>query len=231
MPEQTQTRTISHAGQELGSSQITRSQNQVSPQLETQILDFEVPTDIDHISYRGERHWTKAEFRGMVTYSADGDGTIDNLTPRLVPIAGEKTVADQPFPTAVVYNATSGNELTIDSIDYGSDTITLASSQTGGDTLKIYYAIAEGELKLQGVNNLDQVVGVADRWGTPLDQWTSFDQNKEGTEINLQGSIDAGHNESLQVLVDSPRQVVWTETDYPRGTYVSSLEQQVDITL
>lgn len=55
-------------------------------------------------------------------------------------------------------------------------------------------------------------------------------QDKQGTEVNLQGSLSWDRDEKLQVLVDSPTEIVWEHEEYP-DAYVTTLEMDVRITI
>ena len=238
-----QTRTISHTGSELGSDMVDLTQNQVSPQRESAIASFECPRKFESITYAGRKHYTKAELRGMESFTVsddDASGTLEEgertlaLSTNLRPVAGEEALDDQPFESVQAVNVTQSAaienaDLTV---DYAANEVVVAESAVAdGDEIKVYPVINEGSLKIQGVNQFGQVEGPADKWSIPLYRFSDFDQDQRGREINLQGRIKWSRYESIEYVVDSPRQVVWTDADYPHGSYVSHLEQRVDIEL
>lgn len=225
-----QERTISHTGQEVEPENVTLSQNQVSPQRKSSVIAWECPAKYDEIRYAGRRHFTKMELRTLEEVTADGSATY-GLSTRLQPVGGEEEVDEQPIPAVVAYDVTADAELEVESINYATDEVTLASSPADGNDLKFYPCLSEGEVQIQGVNQFGQVEGPADRWQTPVYRWLDFDQDKRGTEVNLQGSIRFGRYESIELTVDSPQQVVWEDADYPRDSFVSNVQQRVDVVL
>jgi hypothetical protein len=229
--EQIQERTISHTGSELGSSNVTLSQNQVSPQLETKIIEFEGPRQFEEIRYYGPQHWTKMILRSLVEIADAPAQTTQSISHDLIPIAGEEALDDQPFPTIVGYNVTDDSELDIVSVDYAADEVELSAAPTADDNLKFYPVLSRGTVKYQAVNPFGQVEGALDTWGVPVYRWADFDQDQRGTEINLQGSLEWGETEVLRMVLDSEQQVTWTDDHYPDGAYVSTLEQRVEIEL
>lgn len=228
MPE-TQEYTISHTGSVVETANLTRSQNQVSPQRETEILSFECPDNFDQISYVAQRDSTRFKPRAKEVFSGDGSTTTFSLSGDIIPVAGEESIADQPYP--VVVAAVGGSEVSIASVDYAANSVTLDSAPASGtDNVQLFPIVTEGTLKFRGLNALDQNVGPVYPWGFPLYRWHDMKQDKRGTEVNLAGSVEWGRNEKVQVLVDSPRQIVWTDSDYPAGQFVSQFEQDVEIT-
>lgn len=220
--------TISHTGTVLGTSSVTRAQNQVSPQRETPVLTLTCPDNFDSITAVFQRDPTRFIPRSVETFSGDGATTTFSLTSNIQPVVGETEIADQPYPVAVAVVVGSG-EQTIDSVDYAANSVTLASAPASGtDNVKIYPILTEGTLKFRGINALSQVVGPVYPWTFPLYRWHDMKQDKRGTEINLNGNVTWERNESLEVLIDSPRQLVWTDSDYPEA-YVSTFEQDVEI--
>ena len=228
--ESIQEYTVSQTGSVLGSSYVTRSQNQVSPQLETPILAFECPDKFDWIELVTDRHPTKFIPRTMETISGDGATTTFAVSTPLQSVNGETDLAEQVFPTIRAVEV-GGSELTIDSVDYAANEITFAAAPpNGADNVKLYPTVSDGTLKYRGVNQFGQVEGVISDWGTPVYRFLDFDQNKRGTEVTMHGSIRFGQYEKLELVFDSDTQIVWTDDDYP-DSYVSTFEQKVDIKL
>ena len=230
--DRVQERTISHTGSVLGSNYVTTSQNQVSPQLETPIIGFECPKKFERIEWVGQRDAIRAELRYMETFDGDGVQTDFALTGDVMPVAGETDLSEQPYPAAVAYDTDAGGEVTVDSIDYATNTVTLASapnSATGN--VKIYPVLSEGTIKVRGLNQFDQVEGYAYQWSTPIYRFNDFNQLQRGREVNLHGSATWGRYETVEFVVDSPRQVEWDESDFPQGAYSSTFEVDVMIDL
>lgn len=229
-----QERVISHTGSELGDEQVTLSQNQTNPQLATPSIAFECPRKYDWIEYVGRRHSTKGEFRTVETVSGTaGDDTVVNVSANLQPVAGETELSEQEdaaFP-AVIAADDAGNEIEITDIDYAANTVTLGSDPPDATDWYIFPVITTGTVQYRGVNQFNQVEGSLSEWSTPLYKFADYDQNKRGTEVNLDGRARWSHFENIELVVDSPQQVVWTHAQYPRGNYVSKLEQRVDIKL
>lgn len=231
MSDDTQERVISHRGSELGAEAVTLTQNQVSPQLETPVASFECPSKYERLHYVGRRHPTKFIPRSMETISGDGAETDFALTADLAPIAGETDIEDQPYPTVRAVNTGTGNELTIESVDYATNTVTFAAAPANGsDNIKLYPVIVEGDIGYFGVNQFGQVQGSLYEWKTGIYRFADFPMDKRGTEVRLHGQAVWSEFEKLKLYMDSPRQIVWTDDDYP-DAYVSTLEQRVDITL
>lgn len=226
----TQQYTISHTGsvlEEAGQNVVDRYQNQVSPQRETEILAFECPTNFDTVSWVGDRDAVRFVPRAMESFTGTGSKNTFSLSTDLVPIAGEKAIEDQPHPVVVATD--SGSPVDVESVDYATGEVTLVSAPALNNTVKIFPVIAEGTLKFRGINALDHSEGPVYPWPYPIYRWADMEQNKRGTEVNLEGSIAWDRNETLEVLIDSPRQVVWQDSDYP-GAYVSTFEMDVQIT-
>jgi len=232
MPSQTQQYTISHTGGVLGTSEVTRNQNQVSPQRETAILSFECPRNFSSINYVGQRDATRFVPRTTETVTGTaGDDTQVSLNANIQPIAGEERLADQNYPVAVAYNITQSTEYDITDVDYATDTVTLGTNPSDGDTVKVWPIMGDGDVQFRLINQLGQEEGRVYPWATPLYRWHDFPQLKRGREINLRGSATWSENEVLEILLDAPQEITWTDSDYPRGEYVSTLEQDVEITL
>lgn len=224
-----QTRTISHTGSELGEEYVSLLANQTSPQRESAVISFEVPRKYESLTFDGETHSTKFVPRTMEQKASDGTTTVP-VDAKIQPVAGEEDVADQVHPVAVVVDTTAGTELEVVSADYAANTVEVASAPALDNVLKVYPILAEGTVKMQGVNQFGQVEGAVNKWSLPIYRFHDFNQDEAGFEINLQGRMQWGRNETLEILVDSPHAVVWEDVDYP-GAFVSTLEQRVDIEL
>lgn len=229
MAERVQRRTLSHTGNELGDDKLSLTENQINPQRKSTIVAFECPRKFESIRYRGRRHHTKLVLRTMEEHASDGTEEV-TLDARLQPVAGEEDPDDQPYPVVVAVNVTQGAEVNVVDANYATNTVTLAEAPALDDVLKLFPIISQGTIQYQGVNQFNQVEGPVDRWETPVYRWHDFDQDKRGTEINLQGELRWSRYERLEMVLNSPTPVVWQDADYP-GSFVSTIEQQVDVEL
>ena len=232
MPDQIQESTVSHTGGVLGDQFVTLSQNQVSPQRESAVIAFECPRKFSQLSYVGQRDATRFVPRTMETVSGTADDdTVVSLEANIQPVAGEEDIEDQDYPVAVAYNVTQSTQYDIVAVDYATDEITLGTDPADGDTVKVYPIMGDGDVQYRLTNQFGQDAGTVYPWATPLYRWHDFPQLKRGREINLRGSVTWEENETVEVLVDAPQQVVWTDPDYPEGQFVSTFEQDLEITL
>jgi len=226
-----QDHTISHTGSVLDTpteEKVTLYQNQTSPQRLTEVVQFTCPDKFDGIFYNAARDAIRFEPRSKETVASgdvDGSGTY-TLDADLIPIAGETEVDDQPYPT--VQAVQNGSFLAIESIDYATGEVTLADAEDDTQDLHFYPVVVEGTLKMRGVNQLDQPEGPLFKWPFPLYRFADVEQDKRGQEVNLDGRIDWARNETLEVQIDSPRQIVWDDADHP-DPFVSMLEVDVRI--
>lgn len=230
MADQVQPFTISHTGSTLGSGQVTLAQNQVSPQRETPVVTFECPSKYESIRYVGQRDATRFVPRYKETFDGDGSTVDFALTGEIMEVAGESELSEQDYPAVVA--AVGGSAVNVASVNYNTNTVTLESAPAAGtDNVQLFPILSEGSLKMAGRNQFNQIEGPVQQWSTPLYRWHDMKQDQRGREINLSGSIRFGRNEKLDVSIDSPRQIVWTDADYPAGAFVSTFEQDVDIEL
>jgi hypothetical protein len=200
------------------------------------IISFECPREFESLRYDAAKHWTKLVLRTRTVKSVT-EGAID-VGSNLTPVAGEEEIEDQPFPVirAVETLREPGSdgdgplseEIAVTDVDYAQNQVELG--RYPDNDVALYPVISRGAAKYQGVNQLNQVEGPVSRWSTPLYRWSDFDQDKRGTEIKLDGSVRWTRNESIQLLVSSPEQVVWEDPLYP-DSYVSQAEQLVEIEL
>ena len=228
----TQTRTISHTGTTLeasGADAVTLSTNQISPQRETEIAEFECPENFDRINYVADRDAVRFEPRTHEDHSGETDGTQTRfqVNANIQPVNGEPNIEDQQYP--VVEASVNGNPVEIEQVHYADNKVDLASAPDAGDSLHLYPIIGDGTLKMFGRNNLGQPTAPLFPYGFPLYRWHDMRQRKRGQEINLSGSITWKRNETLVIVVDSGTEVVWEHSEYP-GAYVSALEIDVQIT-
>jgi hypothetical protein len=200
------------------------------------IIGFQCPRKFESIRYNAAKHWTKLVLRTKtVSTSDDRDDTTVSTRTNLTPIAGEEEPDEQPFPVvrAVEKLREDGSgsgplseEIEVTDVDYAANEVTLARNPDSD--VFLYSVMSRGAVKYQGVNQLDQVEGPVSKWSTPLYRWSDFDQDKRGTEINLDGSVKWTRNERIQLLLTAPDQVIWEDSHYPES-YVSKVEQLVEV--
>lgn len=224
-------RSLTHTFSEVGSSNGVRSQNAANNN--SPVLEWTCPRKFQHIRYAGGRHKTKfiPRYKETLTGTA-GDDTVVSLTGNLQPVAGETEVQEMRYPPVVAYNVTQDIDYTDNlSYDFSANEVTLPSDPADGDTVALFPIITEGTVQYRGLDQFDHEIAPLDEWSTPVHVFHDFDQQKNSTEIHLVGAAQWEENETLSLYMDSPRQIVWEDTDYPRGEYVSAIEQRVDVTV
>lgn len=223
-------RSLTHTFNEVGSSNGTLSQNTASTN--SPVLQWACPRKYKHIRYAGGRHRTKFIPRYMESITGTtGDDTTVSLSGDIQPVTGESDVADMPYDPVVAYNVDQATEVSISSYDFAANEVTLASDPADTETVKLYPIITEGTVQYRGLDQFDHEIAPLDEWSTPVHVFHDFDQNKNESEIHLIGAAQWAENETLALYMDSPRQIVWQDSDYPRGQYVSTIEQRVDVTV
>lgn len=235
--------TASHTGNVLGEEYVDTMQNQTEPQRESAILAFEGPKKFESLEYVGNRDSTRFIPRSVETDTYtddDASGALEAgerttaLAANLQPVAGEKELGEQDYPAVVAANVTQGVQINASdlTLDYAADEVTVAESAVAdGDDVKFWPIINEGTVQYRALNQFDQVEGTVYPWPTPVYRWHDFEQLKRGTEVNLQGRVSWGRYETVEVLLDSPRQIVWKDADFPEGEFVSTFEQDLSIHL
>jgi len=224
-------RSLSHTGSEVGSSNIVLSQNTANQN--GPVLEWTCPRKFETIRYAGGRHKTKFVPRYMESITGTTtDDTVVALQGDIQPIAGEVDTSDQEYPPVVAYNVTQDTDYTDNlTYNYSANEVTLPSDPADGDTVKFYPIILEGTLQYRGLDQFGHEIAPLDEWSTPIHVFHDFEQNRNETEVHLVGAAEWSENETLALYIESPRQVVWQETDYPRGQYVSQIEQRVDVSV
>lgn len=226
------TRTLNHRGTEVGSGNVTRSQNTTGQVSE--VLRWTIPKKFRELVIAGGKHWTKAELRYKETLNGDGSSGPYSTTGDIIPIAGETDVSEQPFASVVAVDTdpSPNQTLTVSSIDYDKNEITFNSSvNNASNNLELWIVMAEGNVQFRGLDAFGNLVAPLDEWGVPTHVFGDFNQEKNTTQIFLPGAGQFERDEELQFNIDSPRQVVWTDSNYPSGQYVSKVEQRVDVQL
>lgn len=198
---------------------------------ETAIVEWVCPESYDMIQYFAEKHRTKfvPRAREQFTGSADDDTEL-SLETNLMPLAGHKRIVDQPYPVVEVYNTTTGDEMDVEDVDYAHNKITLASDPADGDEIKVFPVITEGTIRYQVIDRFNTVVGNVSHFPTLIRQFAYKNQLNRKTQLHLSGRAQIQDTEKLRLLMDSKRQIVWEDEDYP-DQYVSSIGQEVEITV
>lgn len=225
----TQQYTISHSGSVLDpqdEGNVEHSQNEVGA--ESTVLSFTCPKNFDRVSYQGRRDPTRFIPRTMEEFTGDGATTTFDLSARIQPIAGETDLDEQDYPVVVAVDVPNG-EVAIESIDYATGEVTLAAAPADGNAVKLYPILTEGTIKYRGIDALGLPQGPVDKWGFPVYRFHDFHQDERGQQLRLHGSVFWERQEVVELMMDSPHQVVWEDADYP-GAYVSTFEQDVEIT-
>lgn len=224
-------RSLTHTFNEVGKSNGSLRQN--TPDVNSPILTWTCPRKFESIRYAGGRHRTKfvPRYKETITGTASDD-TVVSLAGDIQPITGETEVEDQPYPPVVAYNVTSDTDYTDDlTYNYAQNEVTLPSDPADGDTVALYPILTEGTVQYRGLDQFDHEVAPLDEWSTPVHVFHDFDQNKNESEIHLIGAAQWSESETLGLYLDSPRQIVWEDADYPRGAFVSQIEQRVDVSV
>lgn len=217
-------RTLTHKGAEVGDGNVDLLQN--STGVMSPVLQWTCPRKFRRIDYAAGTHPTRATFRTVEEY--DGTSADLELATNILPNAGEPTIDDQPRPTVRVVDTTTGEELDIDDVSYGSNTVHLAEAP--GNAIKAYPMLGDGYLQYRGIDQFSHEVASLDHWGTPIQDFADHNQLKENSTIHLVGSIQFAENETLALYLNASQQVVWTDDDYP-DAYVSNVEQKVDVSV
>lgn len=223
----TQEYSIGHTGQTLGEEKVDIHENNAGSQ--SPIISWTCPRNFDQISYVANRDATRFIPRTM----EEAEGPTVNLDAAIQPIAGETDLDDQDYPAveAVDVSGEEAVEVDVEEIDYATGEVTLDVAD--GTAVKVFPILTEGNIKLRGLDTLGHNKGPVNEWPFPIQRFHDFEQNRRGTEINMHGSVIWKRHETVEVLLESPHTLVWEDADYTDaglGSYVSELEQDVEIT-
>lgn len=229
-----QKQTFSHTGDVVGTDNVTLNTNTEGSQ--SQILEITAPDKFADVVLDGDQHDTRFIPRTEISISGTtGDDTVVDLVDSngneidIVPVGGEKDINEQDYPVCVAFNATTGTEYDIVDVDYSKNQVTLGTDPASGDTVKLWPILAQGQIKVVGRNALGQAEGPVTPFGLPLYRFHDLPQLKQSTSLSFDGRVEFGNPESIEYVVDSPHQIVWSDADYPRGEFVSSLSQEVTV--
>ncbi len=221
---------LTHNGSTFGADNVMRSQNAADTM--STVCMWEHPRRFEGCEYVGKRDPTRfiPRTREELTGTATDDTTVQ-LSSDIMPIAGKHKLDEQDYPVVVAVNGTTGNEIDIADVDYGANSITLASDPADGDQVYLYPIISEGTVQFRAKNNMGFVEGAVYKWPTPIYRFHDFPQLARGTEINLNGDVSFEEHDELEFRINSPHTLWWEDDHFPQGQFISSLEQKVELTL
>jgi len=224
-------RSLTHTFTEVGADNGSLHQN--TPDVNSPILQWTCPRKYSSIRYAGGRHKTKfiPRYKESLTGSTNDD-TVVTLSGDIQPITGESQLDEMPYQPVVAYNVTQDIDYTDDlTYDFSANEVTLPSDPADGDNVALFPIITEGTIQYRGLDQFSHEIAPLDEWSTPVHVFHDFDQNKNESEIHLIGAAQWNENETLSLYLDSPRQIVWEDSEYPHGQYVSTIEQRVDVSV
>lgn len=222
------TRTFTHRGTEIGEDNVELSQNRIG-EFST-VLTWTMPKMFTHVGFAGGKHVSRFELRTLEEFTGTTeDDTEVEMDTRLIAIAGEEDISDQPFPTVVAYNVTQGAEIDIADVDYIHDTVTLASDPAENDEVKLWPVMTHGAAKFTARDAFGNATGPLDEWGVGIHSFADFDQEKNTTQIHMVGAGQFREDEQIELQLDADQQLVWEDPDYPNGSFVSKVQQKFDV--
>ena len=222
------TRTFTHRGTEIGEENVDLSTNRIgefSP-----VLVWTMPKKYTHVGFAGGKHISRFELRTLETMTGTTeDDTEVELDTRLIAVAGEEEIEDQPFPTVVAYNVTQEMEIDIVDVDYTHDTVTLADDPAENDEVKLWPVMTTGRAKYTARDAFNNATGPLDEFGVGIHSFADFDQEKNTTQIHMVGAGTFREDEQVVLQLDADQEIVWEDPDYPNGSYVSKVQQRFDV--
>lgn len=226
-------RSLTQAGHEVGDSNVALHQNTANTN--SPVLEWTCPRKFSQIRYAGGTHKTKFVPRTKETQSAPSPsgGTVTfSLNSQIQPIHGETLQEDQQYPPVVAYNKTQDTEVMPESYDYGTNDVTFPDTNIAqNDDIALFSILVEGTLQYRGIDQFDHEIAPLYNWSEPIHVFHDFEQDRNETQVHLVGQATWEESETLALYIDSPHQIVWEDSDYPRGQYVSVIEQRVDVTV
>lgn len=222
-------RSLTHTGREVDSENVELLEN--SANSNSPVIKWTCPRKFSTIRYAGGQHKTKFVPRSREENAGQADATYA-LDADIAAPSGETHEADYPYDPVVAYDLTAGTEVAIADYNFATNEVTLDSNDfTSGNDVAYWPVIIEGTIQYRGLDQFDHEIAPLDEWSTPIHVFNDFDQHRNETEIHLVGAAQWEENETLALFMDSPRQLVWEDADYPRGTYASHIEQRVDVSV
>lgn len=223
-------RTLTQSGTEVGTGNVTLNQNQADT--ETPIVSWSCPQEYSVIKLVTGKHPTRFTPRTKETFTGTtNDDTVQPVSTDLVPPAGETEISEMPFEPVVAYNVTQGSEIDVADYDFAANEVTLASDPADADTVALFPVVTTGTIKLYGVDQFGNAKGSTSTWGFDIRAFSDYNPLNKNTKIHMEGGIAVSENEVIEVRMESPHQIVWEDPDYPRGGYVSLINQRVSVTV
>lgn len=214
----------------LGSDNVTLTQNTTDER--SSIVRFTVPKKFSRLRLDTDRHETKFVPRtkesGLTVQDDSGDLYV-SVTGDLTPISGETELSEQDFQVAHAVDST-GAEVAVTKVDYARDRVYLDSTAvTAGDSVDVFHVITQGNIYVRVKDVFQNVGDVLSQFGFPVRVFSELEQNNRRNRPHLSGGARLGSDETLEILFESPRQIVWEDADYPAGEYVSQIAQRVEL--
>lgn len=228
-------RSLTHAFHEVEEENGTLRTN--TPDVNSPVLEWTCPRKWSEIRYAGGNHKTKFVPRTKQTVASapapDADGMVSiELDSPIQPINGETNPEDQPYYPVVTMNKTTGEEVYVEEYQYPQNIVHFSENDVSdADELVLFPILVRGTLQYRGLDQFNHEIAPLDEWSEPIHVFHDFDQNKNETEVHLVGSARFTEAETLGLYINSPDKIVWEDEDYPRGTYVSTIEQRVDVSV
>jgi len=227
-------RSLTHAFHEVEEENGYLRQN--TPDVNSPVLEWTCPRKWSEIKYAGGNHKTKFVPRTKQTVASapepeDGYVSIELDSP-IQPINGEENPDDQPYPPVVAFNKTEDEEVEVAEYQYAQNIVHFDDDYVSdGDELVLFPILVRGTLQYRGLDQFGHEIAPLDEWSEPIHVFHDFDQNKNETEVHLIGSARFTESETLALYINSEDKIVWEDEDYPRGSYVSKIEQRVDVSV
>jgi hypothetical protein len=222
-------RSLTHTGTEVGTNNLELQQNAANR--EDWVLEWTCPRKYDSITYSAGDHLTK--FSPRSREGVDGDGATSTFTveANIDPPNGEVIVDQMDYQPIIAIDTADGDaQLTVSGYDFDANEVTFEETPTvGSGNVVMWPIMTEGIIKLIGHDQFNNAVAALDTWGIPLHVFNDFDQAQNMTQVHLTGAATWQESEHLVVYLDSPRQIVWDDAEFPEGQYASTMEQRVDV--
>lgn len=223
-------RSLTHAFHEVGEENGVLRQN--TPDVNSPVLEWTCPRKFQSIRYAGGRHKTKFVPRTKQTITGTvNDDTVVALNSDIQPIHGETNPDEMSYDPVVAYNVTQGVEVDIADYDFANNEVTLAADPADTEEVALFPILTEGTLQYRGLDQFGHEISPLDEWSTPIHVFHDFEQGRNETEVHLIGAAQWSEAETLALYIKSPHQIVWEDSAYPRGRYVSTVEQRVDVSV
>lgn len=211
---------------------------QNTPDVNSPVLMWTCPRKWSQIRYAGGRHKTMFVPRTKEEVDeadAPSDGLVEvDMDKPFQPVHGETDPRDWSYPPVVAYNAETEEEIypVWEETDWSQDIVYFDEDDVSeGDSLILWPILVRGTLQYRGLDQFDHEIAPLDQWSEPIHVFHDFEQHRNESEVHLIGSATFHEAETLALYINSEDEIVWEDEDYPRGNYVSTIEQRVDVTV